>query len=667
MAPAVKIPNLAFQNNGNLGFVKRTDWLPQVPSYSYGAAFVDLDNDGDLDYVVNNLDDEAFIYKNSTIEKSKKQSGYLRIKLTGKDGNLMAIGAKTELWCEGKYQFMENFVTRGYASTVDPVVHFGVATGKIIDSVKVSWPTGGKTVIRNVKPDQTLELNESISVAAPISSVPKDNDNLLLAKVENSLDYTHTQEDYVDFELKQTIIPHKFSQIGPRMASGDLNNDGLADLIIGSTNNRPTEVFLRKGNTFTEAKFDGLTTDKDFAESDLAVFDADKDGDNDVVAVAGGYEKSEEQYKHYYYENQDNKFIRHELPVPAFSASVVKACDYNHDGFIDLFIGSRVKREMFPYATHSWLVENVKGKFSVSDKLKLDLGMVTDAIWTDYDNDGWEDLLVIREYNSVLLLKNMQGKEFVPGKIPGIEDKHGIWYSVAAGDFNKDGYTDYIVGNLGANNRYVVSEQYPLNLYTLDLDGNGSIDPVISAYWPDRFNRMREFPLNYLDELWSQSKYFQKFKDYASFSYAYMDDVLSSDILKNLEFKLDVNTTSSYILWNDKGKFIWEKLPDAVQVSPVKKMIVEDLNGDSYPDVIVGGNDYSYDVSTGNYDSNKGLILLNRGKNQEKGRNTFDVLQPSQSGILLQGMVESLLYMKGDTSLVVAGFNRAKAEVFRVK
>ena len=306
----------------------------------------------------------------------------------------------------------------------------------------------------------------------------------------------------------------------------------------------------------------------------------------------------------------------------------------------------------------------MKGKFSVNDNSKLDLGMVTDAIWTDYDNDGWEDLLVVREYNSVLMLKNMQGKGFEAVKLPGIEEKHGIWCSVAAGDFNNDGYIDYIIGNIGENNRYSVSEKYPLNLYALDIDGNGSVDPIISAYWPDRFNRMKEFPLNYLDELTSQSKYFQKLKDYAFFSYAYMDEVLSKDVMKNLEFKSDVNTTSSYILWNDKGKFSWEKLPYAMQVSPVRKMIVEDLNGDNYPDVIVGGNDYSYDVSTGNYDSNKGIILMNRGKNQEKGKHTFDVLQPAQSGMLLEGMVESLLYLKGDTSLIVAGFNRAKAEVY---
>ena len=385
----------------------------------------------------------------------------------------------------------------------------------------------------------------------------------------------------------------------------------------------------------------------------------------DVVAVAGGYENKDSDYKHYLYENHNGTFVRTELPIPAFPASVVRPCDFNHDGYPDLFIGSRVKRGMFPYANHSWLIINDKGKPTVNSASKLDLGMVTDAIWTDYDNDGWEDLLVAREYNSILLLKNMNGKELIPQNIPELESKRGIWFSLAAGDFNKDGYEDYIVGNLGENNRFSVNDKYPLNLYAIDLDMDGTIDPLITAYWPDQKGKMKEYPLNYLDELWSQSSFFQKkFRDYATFSYTSIDAMLDENILKKVEFKLDVNSTSSYILWNEKGKFRWEKLPKALQVSPIRKMIVQDFNGDNYPDVLLGGNDYTYDVSTGNYDANKGIVLLNKGKNQEKGKPVFDVLTPAQSGILLQGMVESLLYFKGDTSLVVAGFNRAKVSVF---
>ncbi len=667
MAPKVKIPNIAFENLGDLHFVKRNDWLPATPSYSNGAAFVDLDNDGDLDYVMNNINDEAFILKNTTVEKSKKTSNYIKIKLIGTTSNSMAIGAKIELWDKGKYQFTEHFLTRGFASSVDPIVHFGVSQNVSIDSIKVTWPSSRKTtILKNVMSDQIIEIDEKNSQPANNEVIPSEKNDLLFKRVDKLIDYVHKQSDYVDFGLPQKIVPHKFSQIGPRMAKGDLNNDGREDLIIGSTNKLPTTVLLRKGNEFVDTQFEGLTTQKDFSEADLAIVDIDNDGDNDVVALAGGYEnKLENEYVHYLYTNNNGTFTRTPLPIPAFPASVVRPCDFNHDGYVDLFVGARVKKGMFPYSNHSWLILNEKGKLSTSSKSILDLGMVTDAIWMDYDNDGWEDLLVVREWNSVVLLKNMNGKELVPQNIPSLESHRGIWYSVIAGDFNQDGYQDFIVGNLGDNHRFTLSDKYPMNLYAIDFDNDGIIDPVISAYWPDMKGIMKEYPINYLDELWAQSAFFhRRFRDYTPFSYATMDSIMDINVIKKLAFKLDVNTTSSYIVWNDKGNFRWEKLPDVLQQSPIKKMIVQDLNGDGYPDVLIGGNDYTYDVPTGYYDANKGIVLMNKGKKQEKNMPAFDVLTPSKSGLLLQGMVESLLYFKGDTSLVVAGFNRAKVGVF---
>lgn len=667
MAPAVKIPNIAFENLGNLRFRKKEDWLPPVPSFSYGAAFADLDNDGDLDYVINNIDDKAFILKNTTVEKHSKKSNFIRISLTGQKGNIMALGAKAEIWYDGKYQYTENFLTRGYASSVEPVIHFGVADSRQIDSLRITWPATGKnSILKNIPVNKVIMINEADSKTAIKNET--DSSSVIFERAEsNDLPYKHEQNDFVDFGLNQKIIPHKFSQTGPRMVKGDLNNDGQEDILIGATNKLPTTFLSRNGIQFSRGFFEGLTTVKKIPETDLAVFDADNDGDNDVIAVSGDYEdQNENDYRHYYYKNNNGKFDRKDLPLPAFNASVLRPSDFDHDGNIDVFIGCRVKNNMFPYSAHSWMLRNNKGVFSADSSLRLDLGMVTDALWTDYDNDGWEDLLVAREWNSIILLKNVEGKEFVPLIIPSLENNHGLWYSLAAGDFDKDGDEDYLAGNLGDNHRFTVSDDYPLRLYALNLDMDGIIDPVITSYWNDKDGVMTEYPVNYLDELWSQSIFFKKrILNYTSFSYAGMSQILDENSRKKTEFSLYVNTLSSYIIWNDNGSFTWEKLPIYLQFSPLKKMLVYDINNDSYPDAVAGGNDYTYDVPTGFYDAAKGIILINNRKKYEEGKSSFQVIPPSQSGMLLQGMVESLLLFRGDTNIVIAGFNRASAQMFR--
>lgn len=655
--PSVKAHNFAFENDGPYSFKdKSKEWFNEIPSYSYGAAFVDLDNDGDLDYVTNNLNDEAFIYRNTTVDRGGDRANYIRLRLLGKGENRSAFGAKIELWCGEHYQFQEHFLSRGYISSVDPVSHFGLSTDKVIDSIRITWPGSGEaTTLKDIQANQVLVVDENDAHTIHLTSASSAAPPPMFSRVKGILDYQHKQDDFVDYYFYQTILPHKFSQIGPRIQQGDLDGDGLSDILIGATNTLPTRVYLRKGESFIQTEMEGLTSSKKFSESDFAIIDVDGDQDNDVVALAGGYELFDGNYIHYLYENSGGRFIRKELPIPPFPASVVRPLDFDHDGDMDLFIGSRIKVGEFPLSEDSWILFNVDGHYLAENTLSYDLGMVTDAIWSDYDGDGWEDLLVTREWNSVTFMKNTEGKSLSSQDIPELESKHGSWFSINSGDFDQDGDPDYILGNLGDNHRFTVSDQYPLRIYALDLDMNGSLDPISTGYWKDQHDVMTEYPINYMDELVGQSNYFiRRFEGgYTSFSYATIDNMFDTTTMNRVEHKFFTHSTSSYVLWNDEGGLRWEKLPAEAQVSPIKKSIIKDFNADGYPDVLLAGNDHTYDIGTGYYDANKGLLLLS-----SDGIPLTKVLPPSESGIIFQGMVESLLYLEGENPLIVAGMNR---------
>ena len=654
--PPSKMNNFALENVGPYHFFNnKPQWFEPIESYSYGAAFSDLDNDGDLDYICNNLNDVAFVYRNTTVDKGKDHANYLRFKLQGEKDNPEAFGAKVEIWSGDSYQFQEHFLSRGYISSVDPLVHFGLANRSMVDSVKVTWPSTGKiSMLKQLLVNQVIEIDAANAIPPPKTNLKEDKQERIFSLAKGIINYKHKQDDVIDYYFTQNILPHKFSQIGPTIQQGDLNGDGIEDLLIGSTNSLPNMVFLKKEHGYEQAEIDGLTGPKNFSESDFAILDVDGDQDNDVIALAGGYDNREEEYIHYLYENRDGAFIKTPLPIPPFPASVIRPLDFDHDGDMDLFVGARIKMGSFPLAQDSWILINDQGSFNQEHRINLDLGMVSDAIWSDYDGDGWEDLIITKEWNAVMFLKNIKGEQLVNQKIPEIEQMHGMWFSVSSGDFDQDGDPDYILGNLGENHRFTISEEYPLRIYAFDLDMNGTLDPISTGYWKDKYDKMTEYPINYLDELSGQTNFFvKKYDSYTSFSYASIQDMFDTATMNRVDHRFHINTSSNYILWNDEEQFRWEKLPLAAQVSCIKKTIIRDFNEDGLPDVLLAGNDHTFDISTGYYDALKGLVLLS-----EDGQPLKRLLTPAETGIVLHGMVESLLLVEGETPLIVAGMNR---------
>lgn len=658
--PIVKVPNYAFENVGNLKFTDQTEtWGMKLPSFSNGASFVDLDNDGDLDYVVNNINDPAFIYKNNTVGEINDHQNFLRLELIGLTPNMDALGAKVELWSNGNMQYTEKYLSRGYISSVEPIIHFGLGDQRVVDSLRITWPRGtSTTVLKQVSANQVIQVYEKD--ASRITPSPKKQATPMFQSAE-LIEYAHVQQDYIDFFQGQTLIPHKYSQIGPILKMGDLSGDGMPDLLIGGSKDQPTTFFQNMGGQFMAAELEGLTGKKSGQEGDLLILDIDQDQDQDVITTTGGYTLEDStRYRHYVYRNENGKFMKEELPVPPFIGSVIRAADFDQDGDQDIFIGCRVKKWGFPRANQSHVLVNANGTFQHSQELSFDLGMVTDAIWTDYDQDGWIDLLIAREWNSLALLRNTDGvlKEI---ELPDLEAKHGLWFSLGAGDLDGDGDTDFVVGNLGQNHRFTISDEFPMRVYSLDLDKNGFIDPISTAYWKDEHGVMQEYPINYLDEMASQSPFFRKlFTSYTKFSYTTAQDIIKPDTISKANTYF-VNTTASYFLINDNGKFTWQELPVQAQVAPIRKVIVTDFNADGKMDILLAGNDNTYDVSTGYYNASKGLLMLGQEKLD------FEVLPPAKSGILFNGQVESLLYFENQgIPYVMGGINRKGITTFRL-
>jgi enediyne biosynthesis protein E4 len=667
--PVVKIPNYAFKNNGDLTFTDVSEaWGLNKPSFSNGAAFADLDNDGDLDYVVNNINDVASVYKNSMYDEDSKKrtSHYLRVKLKGPSSNIDGLGTKVTLKYDNKLQYHDHSVYRGFLSSVEDIIHFGLGDVNKVDSLIVQWPDNKVQILTNVQVDQVLTVDHKQAAEFFPSVEPRNNK--LVSQMKKSIPFKHEEEDFIDYNIQRTI-PHKFSQQGPGISVGDVNGDGLEDFFVGGSRHHQGTLFTqRKDGSFNLSNPFGKNESKEQEDGGSLFFDADNDNDLDLYIVSGGFENApdHENYADRFYRNDGNGNFKTDvaaIPQLKASKSCVRAGDYDSDGDLDLFVAGRVVPGKYPFAAQSYILQNNSGQFKdVTAQVCPTLatgGMITDALWTDFDNDGKLDLMVAGEFMPVMLYRN-EGSTLKYFSESGLENYSGWWNSITAGDFDHDNDTDYVVGNLGLNNYYKPTKEYPLKVYAKDIDGNNSVDAILACYFKSREGDMKLYPVHFWDELNSQSpKFRRKFSRYKHFAKARLEDVLSPEERQDA-LVLEINhVATSHIENIGGGKFKVTALPTSVQVAPVNGMITDDVNSDGFMDVIMVGNDYGNEVFAGRYDAFTGLILLGNGKG------SFTIVPSDKSGFYVNGDAKGLARVQGaNTDHYIATQNLDSIKIF---
>jgi hypothetical protein len=641
------VPNYLFSNNHDLTFSnKSADWGFDIPSFSNGAVYADFDNDGDLDVAMNNIDQEAFLYQNHS--ERKPDQHFLTVKLKGPALNRDGFGAKIWLWTGQGKQYAEHSPYRGYQSTTETNrVHFGLGNASKIDSITIVWPDSRMQILKNVKASQVLELDHGKATGNAPANYPgvakaSANVPIFTGLTGNGIDFGHKDELYIDFKV-QPLLPHLLSQNGPGVTVGDVNGDGLDDFYVGGAFNQSGRVFVQDKHQHFSSK--ALVSGQKY-EEDMGslLFDADGDGDQDLYVVSGSneFEAGSRYYQDRLYVNDGKgsfSLNTNALPLLTASGSTVNAADFDRDGDLDLFIGGRLAPGAYPTPGESYILRNEGGRFveatrQVCPEIKS-IGMVTTALWTDFDQDGWVDLIVAGEWMPIVFYKNNQGKLANESVQTGLKNTTGWWNSIVSGDFDEDGDTDYVLGNVGLNSEGKPSNDKPLTLLAKDFDHSGTMDPVIARYIGNDL-----YPIHPRDEMTSQMNFLKKrFVYYADYSKAKMTDIFKPEELKDAS-KLICETMQSVMLENKGGgKFAMKYLPPAAQMGPVYGLLAEDFNHDGHLDLLLSGNSHATESISGRLDGLNGLLMTGNGKGG------FKPLHASQSGIYIPGDAKGMAHM----------------------
>jgi hypothetical protein len=667
----IEIPNYLYLNNGNYTFTNITDssGLKQN-SMSNGAAYADLDNDGDLDLVVNNINKEAFILINNENKPCTPRTNHsLSFILKGDSLNTKGFGAKVFVYANGISQVQEEYPVRGYLSSVDTKLLFGTGKNRKADSVVVIWANNKKQVLQNLNADSTYTLIQKNVTENWQPSNP--NSKRIFYDVTDSVNaiYKHIDVIFNDYE-EQRLLPQKYSQLGPFISTGDINKDGKTDFYMGAGFNSLPKIFTQGNNgRFTSKDF---TIGSPFEEDEGSVlFDADGDGDLDLLVTYGDmrYSDTSQYYQPRLYLN-DGKgnfaFSPNAIPINVRTiAGCVTVADYDGDGDSDIFIGGRVSKQ-YPLSPRSYLLQNNKGVFTdVTNKVCPSLakaGMITAAQWTDFNNDKHPDLVIAGEYMPIRFFKNNGTKLTEVTDATGLQNMKGLWRSLIATDIDGDGDIDFVAGNLGLNCNYHTSAKYPMKLYAEDIDNNGKIDPVMFYYIKDEYGERKLYPSINKDQLAAQApaikKKFLLNKDYAK---ATEDKIFTDN--ENLQILTCNETRSCWIENKGNGKFVMHALPTEAQFAPVNAIICADMDGDGMKDILLAGNEYQIEVMTGRYDASYGCFL--KGTNNK----AFKVIPPAISGFKVNGDVKDmkLITSANNEKLVLVAVNNDSMKVFKYK
>ena len=680
--PQIKIHNYAYSNNGDLTFKDVSkDWGVNIPSFSNGAVYADLDNDGAMDMVVNNINDEALVYRNTSRDdkKSIDKVHFLQISFKGDKQNINGLGAMADIYYDhSKHQVYENDPYRGYLSSDEAMAHFGLGKTIAVDSIVIRWQGGKMQKLVNVKTDQKIKVSIADAKDNYNYTHPEIDAKALFKEVTDSLGirFKDNTKDFVDFNI-QKLLPHKLSEYSPALAAGDADGDGMDDLIIGGNSMHPAQIFFQLPNGKFRQRDLLAVNDQTRITKDagLLLFDANGDGKPDLYIASGGYASAPntDAYRDRLYLNdgKGNFTIASDaIPTNFTSKLCVRACDFNKDGKIDLFISGRVEPWSYPKPVSSIILRNDSKdgnvKFTdvtaeVAPALK-NIGMVCDALFTDFDNDGWPDMILAGEWMPITFLKNQHGRYVNVTNSSGVADKFGWWNSVVAGDFRHVGRMDYIVGNTGQNTLFQPTDQYPVYITAKNFDNSG-FSAIPSLYLPDQNGEKKEFPVQGRDDILKQMiSLKKKFTNYKSYATATMDEILSPEQRQGA-LRLKANMLKSCYLRNEgNGKFTLIPLPIEAQVSVLNGMQTGDFDGDGNLDVVINGNDYGTDVSIGRYDALNGLML----KGDCKGN--FKPLSILQSGIYIPGNGKALVQMRSKNGdlLLAASQNKDSLKVFKL-